>query len=86
MVGVDPGYFDPIRGMFISASGMNNFELETSSFKRLRRDIEVGAEGLMTANVSDEGSAGTMAFGIFWWQGSSKVGRAVFGDFNSWVP
>ena len=65
---------------------MNNFELEKSSFKRLRRDIEVCPEGLMIANVSDKGSAGTMAFGISWWQGSSKVGRAAFGDFNSWVP
>jgi hypothetical protein len=82
VVGVGPGYFDPIRVLSSSASGTNNFELEKSGFKRVRRDIEVGPGGLMTAKMPDKGSVGTVAFGISWWQGSSQVGRAAFGPFD----
>ena len=40
----------------------------------------------MTASMPDKGSAGTVAFSIaWWWQGSSKVGRAAFGGFDPWV-
>ena len=50
--------------MASSASSTNNLELEKSGFKRVRSDIEVGPEGLLTANMPDKGSAGTVALGI----------------------
>jgi len=81
VVGVGPGYFDPIRRVPSSTSGTNNLELEKSGFKRVRRDIEVGPEGLLTANMPDKGSAGTVALGISWWQVSRQVGWAAFGQW-----
>ena len=81
VVDVGPGYFDPIRGMSITTSGTNNPELEKIGFKRVRKDIEVGPEDLMTANIPNKGSARTVAFGSRW-QGSSKVGRPAFGPFD----
>ena len=38
--------------------------LEKNGFKRVRRDIEVCPEGLMTTNMPDKGSAGIVAFSI----------------------
>jgi len=84
-VGVGPGYPDPFRGVPRSASGTNSLELEKSGFKRVRSDIEVGPEGLLTANMPDKGSAGIVALGIS--GGRSQVarmewqlGRVAFGQ------
>ena len=83
--GVGPGYFDFFPGAFSSASGTKSRELEKSGFKRVRRDIEVGPEGLLIANMPDKGSASTVVLGISGGRVSSCAnvwaGWATFG-FN----
>ena len=44
----------------------------------MRSDIEVGPEGLLTANMPDKGSGGSVALGIP--GGRSQVARAAFGQ------
>jgi hypothetical protein len=83
VVGVGPGYFDLIRGVSSSPSDTNNLELEKSGFKRVRRDIEVGPEGLLTANMPDKGSVGTVALGISWWQVSSRANGRLDGRHSA---
>ena len=65
--------------MSISA---NTFELEKSGFKRVRRDIEVSPEGLMTVNIPYKG---IVAFGISWWQGLKSGWRHSAHSAHGWL-